>query len=78
MLALGAGSKSDLLVFRSKLWTKRTELFRQSYRITRMDVAHRDHRKITPADFRHLFAHANDALGPIEQRIRDSAVGWRR
>src|SRR6476646_8108546 len=29
-----------------------------------------DHLEVAPADFRHLLAHANDPLGPIEHRSR--------
>ena len=33
-----------------------------------------EHGEITPADFRNLFAHANNALHPVQQRIRISPL----
>src|SRR5262245_32882618 len=40
-------------------------------------IARRDDGEIAPADFRHLLAHADDALGPVEQRIGVAALDRR-
>src|SRR5262245_57305512 len=37
-------------------------------------VAHRNDREIAPPDLWHLFAHANNAFGPIQQRLWIAAL----
>ena len=54
------------------------EIMHEQDRIVPPIVAHRqhgwfsrrNHTEVAPADFRHFLAHADDALGPVQQGVR--------